>query len=515
MSDRICAVVVTYNRKVLLAQCIEALLDQTYKKYDILLIDNASTDGTAEYIAPYLSERVKYFNTGANLGGSGGFYYGMKLAYEAGYDWIWIMDDDVIPTGGALKALVNAKGKVKTASFLASCVYSKDETAMNSPEISRYATNGYRFWYENLNNKMVRLAHATFVSLLINRCAIDKCGLPLKDYFIWGDDTEYTMRVIGRYGAAYIVGDSKVYHMREIKSNLNLMNEVAPGRIKMYYYMVRNTLTNTETYTGKEALKDNIKRYKRDCIKIALGRGAHRKLKIKTILKAIRDFKRRRYDVGAFNRRYDVYGQERAVMSFIGAPDIAELYRNRHGYTVSRTFENLSLFSVTGDVPAYLADKLRLPHYEPVSADIAKNYSELLSKKKTARELLLIDLVPSLDELVTLKGEGVSFNLSREAYAALCERGLAGDLTATPFDPTTLSDEELFDYVERFVLLISRAYPTENIVLVKREAKSAESVALTGKLYSLLESKFQSLKVVDLSGVSDEKGIEEAIENIL
>ena len=514
MSEKICAVVVTYNRKVLLSQCIEALLAQTVEDYDILVIDNASTDGTVEYIAPYFSERVKYFNTGSNLGGSGGFYYGMKLAYESGYDWIWIMDDDVIPTSSALEALLEAKEHIKNPSFLASCVYSKDETAMNTPEISRYTTNGYRFWYENLSNKMVRLAHATFVSLLINRNAIEKCGLPLKDYFIWGDDTEYTMRVIGKYGAAYIVGDSKVYHMREIKSNLNLLNEVAPGRIKMYYYMVRNTLTNTETYSGKRALKDNIKRYKRDCVKIALGKGVHRKLKIKTILRAIRDFKRRNYDVEAFSRRYDVYGQERAVMTFIGSPDVADIYRDRHLYTVSRVIEGLSVFSATDTIPSRIGDKFLNPEYDPVSVDIAKNYADILKNKKTVRETLFVDFKDSLAELVKLSSGDVSFNLTRAAYERLAEGEMAGEFEAAPFDPTKLSDSELYDYVEKFVLMINKIYPTENIVLIKRAEENRERAALLEKLNALFISKIQLLKVVDLTGVSRE-GIEEEIEKIL
>ena len=513
MSEKICAIVVTYNRKVLLSQCIEALLAQTFEDYDILVIDNASTDGTAEYIAPQISERVKYFNTGSNLGGSGGFYYGMKLAYESGYDWIWIMDDDVIPTPDALEALLTAKGHVKNPSFLASCVYSMDGTAMNTPEISRYTTNGYRFWYENLNNKMVRLAHATFVSLLINRNAIEKCGLPLKDYFIWGDDTEYTMRVIGRYGAAYIVGDSKVYHMREIKSNLNLMNEVAPGRIKMYYYMVRNTLTNTETYSGKRALKDNIKRYKRDCVKIALGSGAHRKLKIKTILKAIRDFKHRNYDLEAFARRYDVYGQERAVMTFIGSPDVADIYRDRHLYTVSQVIEGLSIFSATEEIPSYVGDKFLSPIYDPVTVDIAKNYADILKNKKTVRETLFVDFTDSLQNLVNLRSGEVSFNLTRAAYDRLVECGMAEGYEVTAFDPTKLSEGELYDYVERFVLMISKIYPTENIVLIKRAVESAERAELLDKLNSLFATKVQSLRVVDLSEVSGE-GIEEEMEKI-
>ena len=74
-------IVVTYNRRNLLKDCIEALLKQNYKKQEILIIDNASTDGTKEYIDNLIdNKKVFYFNTGANLGGAGGFNYGVREA---------------------------------------------------------------------------------------------------------------------------------------------------------------------------------------------------------------------------------------------------------------------------------------------------------------------------------------------------------------------------------------------------------------------------------------------------
>ncbi|MGY0244495.1 glycosyltransferase, partial [Limosilactobacillus fermentum] len=73
MMNKICAIVVTYNRKILLKQSLQALLDQTVTDFDILVVDNASTDNTREYIDDLLQEeRIDYVNTGANLGGSGG-----------------------------------------------------------------------------------------------------------------------------------------------------------------------------------------------------------------------------------------------------------------------------------------------------------------------------------------------------------------------------------------------------------------------------------------------------------
>ena len=96
-NKKIAAIVVTYNRKELLKECINALLDQDYENCDVLVIDNASTDGTENYIAEEIkNKKVKYYNTGANLGGAGGFNYGMRKAVEEKYEYAWVMDDDCI-----------------------------------------------------------------------------------------------------------------------------------------------------------------------------------------------------------------------------------------------------------------------------------------------------------------------------------------------------------------------------------------------------------------------------------
>jgi rhamnopyranosyl-N-acetylglucosaminyl-diphospho-decaprenol beta-1,3/1,4-galactofuranosyltransferase len=95
---RVAAVVVTFNRKHLLIECIQGLLVQTVRPDRIYIVDNASTDGTAESLAEagYLNNPlIQYVCLGSNCGGAGGFSAGLEIAYKAGFDWFWLMDDDV------------------------------------------------------------------------------------------------------------------------------------------------------------------------------------------------------------------------------------------------------------------------------------------------------------------------------------------------------------------------------------------------------------------------------------
>ena len=93
----IAAVIVTYNRKKLLGENIRMLLKQTKLVDKIFIVDNCSTDGTAEYLQENgwkESKRFIYIKTESNIGGAGGFYTGAKAAFDAGADWLVLMDDD-------------------------------------------------------------------------------------------------------------------------------------------------------------------------------------------------------------------------------------------------------------------------------------------------------------------------------------------------------------------------------------------------------------------------------------
>ena len=88
-SRTITAVIVTFNRKNKLRCCIESVLKQT-ARCDVVIVDNGSTDGTESLVRAYDNPRIRYYNTGANLGGAGGFHFGIKAAAKAGYDYIWL-----------------------------------------------------------------------------------------------------------------------------------------------------------------------------------------------------------------------------------------------------------------------------------------------------------------------------------------------------------------------------------------------------------------------------------------
>lgn len=232
----VCAIVVTYNRKELLRENIMALKAQTYKHLTILIIDNASTDGTKEYIADLVDDaKVKYFNTGANLGGAGGFNYGMKQAVLMGCDYVWVMDDDCIPNIDSLNALYeNAQKLDNNFGYLSSKVLWKDGTPcrMNIQKTSlgsKVNTN---------STELTKIKMASFVSLFLKRETIEEFGLPIKDFFIWGDDLEYTNR-ISKDCDCYYCPESVVIHKCATNVGSNIVKD-SDDRLDRYKYAYRN-----------------------------------------------------------------------------------------------------------------------------------------------------------------------------------------------------------------------------------------------------------------------------------
>lgn len=216
-----------YNIKWLLQECILAIQHQTNTVEQILVIDNASTDNSYSAVKnnPAIDfNKIDYQILESNIGGAGGFYEGMNRFLETDCDYIWVMDDDTIPHPDTLEKFIDSVAVIQEDfSFLASTVYGNNKECINAPSMdSKPDKDGFLSWYRYLDKGIVKIESATFVSLLIKKEAVLKCGLPCRDFFIWGDDLEYTKRLTKYYGSAFFVGKSKVLHKRTILKSLDL-----------------------------------------------------------------------------------------------------------------------------------------------------------------------------------------------------------------------------------------------------------------------------------------------------
>lgn len=236
----ICAVVVTRDRRELLRECLTALQGQTRPPEEILVVDNQSSDGTGEMLAAeFPGVRVRRLET--NEGGAGGFHEGMRDAYEEGFEWLWVMDDDTIPTPTALERLLDADATATASgqppSILASRVVWNDGRLhrMNKAALAMHRMDDL---VDAASHGLLMIRAASFVSVLVRRSAIERYGLPIKRYFIWTDDVEFTARIL-RWECGYLVPNSVAHHKTATAYT------TAEGSRERFFYYVRNSLYMT------------------------------------------------------------------------------------------------------------------------------------------------------------------------------------------------------------------------------------------------------------------------------
>ena len=224
--NKILSVIVTHNRLAILKECIHALLSQSYSLFDILVVNNHSNDGTKDYLSSINDQRIFHVNLDSDVGSSGGFNLGIRYAFEHKYSYCWLMDDDAIPTNTALERIVDVNLEY---GFLCSKVLWIDgtEAKMNVPKFNKKSSSVFR-----------SVKQASFVSFYIPMSVIKEIGLPIKEFFIWGDDVEYSLRISDKY-PCYYINESIVIH----KMKANIGSSIALDtieRIDRYFYAFRN-----------------------------------------------------------------------------------------------------------------------------------------------------------------------------------------------------------------------------------------------------------------------------------
>ena len=282
---KITAVVVTYNRLEKLKKVIESIRSQTASLFQILVVNNGSTDGTRKWLE---SQNDVYLVNQGNLGGAGGFNAGMKQAVLNNTDYVWVMDDDVYPEESALSELVNKLDGRPELGFACSSVVDPEGNCVNTPYILNHQNvSNYKYWQKNLAEGVVYLEGCTFVSVLFPTDIITKVGLPIKDYFIWGDDTEYTYRIALEYKfPGIIVGNSRVIHDRSFSSAPSIVTEKDISRINMHFYMIRNKIHIMKLYYKGNWLKTCIILFVVDALKI-LMRADMKVRRLKVLFKGL------------------------------------------------------------------------------------------------------------------------------------------------------------------------------------------------------------------------------------
>lgn len=242
--------IVTYNRLKLLQEEVDSIRQQTYTDFEIIVVDNCSSDDTAKWLDEQKDIYTIHINPD-NIGPAKAFSLGMKYIAEQGYEYCWLMDDDVECKPDSLNELVKAYARKDGIGYLCSKVLGIDGCPMNVPKIDqRVSVNGYSNYGDLLEYGMVKVEDSTFVSMFIPCQYIFEKGLPLGEFYNWCVDTEYSMR-LSRDKDCYLVGNSIVVHKRLIQKSLSFETETDPVRLSYYRSTFRNNMYIMKLYFMK------------------------------------------------------------------------------------------------------------------------------------------------------------------------------------------------------------------------------------------------------------------------
>ena len=265
---------VTFNRKEYLEKLLNSFNNQTKKINSVLIVDNHSNDGTDDFLYKngYINEKVEnklltnkkdkinylYFRTKDNLGGAGGFNQAFKIVKKLDFDYIWVMDDDVLPEDDCLEKLLK---------------YQTEDTMITIPNRTKSGyidvittninlSNPFKVFMKKKTSivatdiekgiEVVDICDMPFEGPLMNMQLIKKVGLPDPKYFLQFDDTDYATRALEYTNIKFVVNAI-------LEKQIILPIERDKNKLMNWkdYYAYRNDILYCRKY-GKNIFVRNI-----------------------------------------------------------------------------------------------------------------------------------------------------------------------------------------------------------------------------------------------------------------
>jgi rhamnosyltransferase len=247
---RVLAHIHTFNDADIIDRTIAAVRRQTRPVDGILVVDNASTDGTPE--RPSL-KHVTVLRHPENLGTSGAVHSGFRFALEQGYDWIWVFDADSVPEPDALEKLLDLytgwPPKLQDETAFLACLHSNVQDGVPQHG-GLFTRHGIARAQPGPEARHYRCHFVIWSGCLYRLAAVGQVGLPNPDYVLdWGEG-EYGFRVMEAGYKGFIHQDAVLHHnIRGRMSYTPIEVKVGPASFTFYeflpircYYGCRNMI---------------------------------------------------------------------------------------------------------------------------------------------------------------------------------------------------------------------------------------------------------------------------------
>ena len=247
MKPRVAIVIVNWNKKNEVLDLLQSLREIRYDNYQIFVVDNASTDGSADAIGLKFPE-AELIENSQNLGGTGGFNTGIRHVLEdGGFTYIWLLDNDAEIEESSLINNIEVLETHPDAGIVGSLILNKDYRdnivecgAFIDWKHGTFIPNCRNMELNRIKQDIVNVDYVAICSAVVRVEVLQKVGFMDERYFVIWDDMELGTKVVRAGYKVYANPRSRVYHPSFTEKE-NIISE--------FYYLVRNSLLFFSKFT--------------------------------------------------------------------------------------------------------------------------------------------------------------------------------------------------------------------------------------------------------------------------
>jgi GT2 family glycosyltransferase len=298
-SPHVALVVLAWNGREDTLACLESAESLEWDELTTIVVDNGSTDGVCEAVRDRFPH-VLVIRSERNLGFAGGNNLGLRAAYEAGADYVLILNNDTAIDPAAVRELVDEAERRPDAGLLCPLIY-----YMDPPDVIWFAGarfdprrghngrhTGYKERDEGQYYGVREIGRATGAAMLVPRAVLDDVGFLDERLFLHVEDVEWSLRIRQAGYRILLVPSARVWHRVSVATG----GEHSPA---IAYYATRNTLA----VSARHAPLGGVAAVRRDLaiVLVALAHSRRGRRPLRNVLSAIEGW--RDYRAGRLGER--------------------------------------------------------------------------------------------------------------------------------------------------------------------------------------------------------------------
>jgi hypothetical protein len=266
--------ILNYNGASCISACLNSVFKIDYPNFEVVVVDNASTDGSLELVRRQFS-RCHFIKNEANLGFSVGNNVGIRFALERMADWVFLLNQDTIVEKDFLSRLLKAAHEEPQAGILSPVI-------MDAQNRIWFSGGKIDWWKMKTTHLRYIKRELPYESEFISGCAMlaksevwKRVGLLDEDYFLYWEDVDLSFRVASAGFSLLVVPGSRIAHLekseekKEIKvywlviSGLIFFRKNASSLMKVWikaYYLLRKIKNRQDIRNNKGPLAMAVKK---------------------------------------------------------------------------------------------------------------------------------------------------------------------------------------------------------------------------------------------------------------